>query len=210
MQLQSRLLSGGLKHTRQIPRVDLKLHARPLKDILSKAQSGRLFAQAPFAGIRNSLQKVKDIASSSNGEPTTCPQFKEAVEPAVSAKQESGLPDLRVVVITNAIMVHRAKVAQALSILNRDNGEIWGKLDAGTERYCKQVDVAMIPVDRILGNVFDTAQLRPIVIQTFFMRVHGARPIDAEIRAYYTMFTRNHRPRRPVRCSIAQRPGPSS
>lgn len=165
-------------------RVDLKILARELKDILSKAQSGALFAQAPFAGIRKPLQRIKDIAFSGDGEPTTCPQFKEAVELAIAAKQKAGLADLKIVVITNATMFHRTKVAQALSILDRHNGEIWAKLDAGTELYYKQVDVTTIRFKRILDNILDAARTRPIVIQSLFMRLHGVPPAEGEIQAY--------------------------
>jgi len=165
-------------------RVDLKLLERELNDILDRSKSGRLFEEAPFAGIRKPLQKVKDIAFSGDGEPTTCRQFKEAVELAIKAKQKAGLADLKILVITNATMFHRAKVAEAFSFLDRHNGEIWAKLDAGTELYYKQVDVTTIPFQRILDNILDAAQLRPIVIQSLFMRLHGKPPAATEIEAY--------------------------
>jgi hypothetical protein len=123
-------------------------------------QSGSLFTHAPFACIPEPLQKVKNIAFSGDGEPTTCPQFKEAVELAIAAKQKAGLPDLKIIVITNATMFHRATVSQALSIPDKYNGEIWAKLDAGTELYYKQVDVTTISFKRILDNILDAARMR--------------------------------------------------
>lgn len=165
-------------------RVDLKILERELNDILARARSGELFEHAPFAGVHKPLQKVKDIAFSGDGEPTTCPQFPQAVDLAIRAKRKAGLPDLKIVIITNATMFHRAKVRQALSVLDQNNGEIWAKLDAGTEPYYKQVDVTTIPFKRILDNILDAARLRPIVIQSLFMRLHGAPPADDEIHAY--------------------------
>lgn len=165
-------------------RVDLGILGRELKDILFKARSGSLFADPPFAGIPERLRKVRDIAFSGDGEPTTSPQFSGAVEAAIRAKEEAGLKDLKIVIITNATMFHRAQVKRALSLLDRHNGEIWAKLDAGTAEYYKRVDVTTIPFRRILDNILEAARLRPIVIQSLFMRLHGAAPDEREIEAY--------------------------
>ncbi len=165
-------------------RVDLKVLERELNEILARAGSGRIFEDAPFAGVHKLLRKVKDIAFSGDGEPTTCPQFPQAVDLAICAKQKAGLPDLKIVIITNATMFHRAKVKQALSVLDRNHGEIWAKLDAGTEPYYRQVDVTTIPFKRILDNILDAARLRPIVIQSLFMRLYGTPPAADEIEIY--------------------------
>ena len=173
---------------RRIPgndrRVDLQTLERELKDILLRAKSGVLFAQAPFRGVEKQFQKVTDIAFSGDGEPTTCPQFREAVELAIEAKQEAGLANLKLLLITNATMFHRAKVKRVLSLLDENQGEIWAKLDAGTETYYHRVDVTTIPFERILNNLLEAARCRPIVIQSLFMRIHGSPPDAAEIAAY--------------------------
>ena len=165
-------------------RVDLEILEREIKDILMKARSGALFAQAPFSGVGKEFQKVTDIAFSGDGEPTTCPQFGEAVELAIAAKKEVGLSELKLVLITNASMFHRARVKRVLLLLDENQGEIWAKLDAGTEPYYKRVDVTPIPFKRILDNLLDAARRRPIVIQSLFMRLYGSPPNGGEIEAY--------------------------
>ena len=165
-------------------RVDLGILGRELKEILLRAKNRSLFERPPFAGIPEPLREVKDIAFSGDGEPTTCPQFKEAVELAIRAKEEAGLAQLKIVIITNASMLHRPKVKEALSLLDRHNGEIWAKLDAGTEQYYKLVDVTKIPFRRILDNILDAVRLRPIAIQSLFMRIRGVPPDEKEITAY--------------------------
>ncbi len=165
-------------------RVDLKVLERELTEILLKAKDGSLFAHPPFAAVPKQLRKVVDIAFSGDGEPTTCPQFKEAVELAIHAKREAGLGRLKIVIITNGSTFGRAKTKKAFSLLDRHNGEIWTKLDAGTESYFERVDVTTIPFKRILANLLDAARLRPIVIQSLFMRLHGAAPNEREIAAY--------------------------
>jgi wyosine [tRNA(Phe)-imidazoG37] synthetase (radical SAM superfamily) len=165
-------------------RVDLRILDRELRDILSKVASGELFVQPPFMGVEKEFQKVTDIALSGDGEPTTCPQFAEAVDLAITAKKEAGLPQLKLLLITNASMFHRAKVKRVLSVLDENQGEIWAKLDAGTEIYYHRVDVTTIPFQRILDNLLDAARRRPIVIQSLFMRLEGRPPDAAEISAY--------------------------
>lgn len=165
-------------------RVDLKILERELKDILLGAKTGDLFARPPFSGVQGQFQKVTDIAFSGDGEPTTCPQFKAAVELAIAAKKDAGLANLEMVLITNASMFHRARVKQALSLFDQNEGKIWAKLDAGTETYYKRVDVTTVPFRRILDNLLDAARRRPIVIQSLFMRLYGQPPGPDEIAAY--------------------------
>jgi wyosine [tRNA(Phe)-imidazoG37] synthetase (radical SAM superfamily) len=165
-------------------RVDLTVLERELRDILGKARSGGLLTHPPFSAIPPPLRQVKDIALSGDGEPTTYPRFKEVVELAIRAKEEAGLGHLRIVVITNATMFHRPKVRETLALLDRHNGEIWAKLDAGTEEYYHLVDVTTTPFQQVLDNILEAARHRPIVIQSIFMNVRGAPPDEQEIRAY--------------------------
>ena len=63
---------------------------------------------------------------------------------------------------------------RALEILDANNGEIWAKLDAGTEAYYQQVARSAVPFQRILDNLLLAARVRPIVIQSLFMRLRRA------------------------------------
>ena len=165
-------------------RVDLRVLEQELRDILARVRSGDLVEHLPFSGIPGPLRQVKDIAFSGDGEPTTYPRFKEVVELAIRAKDEAGLGHLKIVIITNATMFHRPRVRETLALLDRHNGEIWAKLDAGTEEYYHLVDVTTIPFQRVLDNILEAARHRPIVIQSLFMKVHGVPPDEQEIRAY--------------------------
>ena len=88
------------------------------------------------------------------------------------------------VLITNASMFHRPGVKRGLEILDAANGEIWAKLDAGTEDYYRVVARTVIPFRRILDNLLAGARVRPIVIQSLFMRNHGDPPSAAEQDSY--------------------------
>jgi wyosine [tRNA(Phe)-imidazoG37] synthetase (radical SAM superfamily) len=63
-------------------------------------------------------------------------------------------------------------------------GEIWCKLDAGTEPYYRQVNRSFVRLDRILKNILATARVRPVVIQSLFLKLHGEPMPAAELEAY--------------------------
>jgi wyosine [tRNA(Phe)-imidazoG37] synthetase (radical SAM superfamily) len=88
------------------------------------------------------------------------------------------------VLITNASMFHRPHVQRGLEILDANNGQIWAKLEAGTEEYFKHIDRTPIPFRQILDNITAAARVRPLVIQALFMRVNGEPPSKAELEAF--------------------------
>jgi hypothetical protein len=88
------------------------------------------------------------------------------------------------VLITNASMFHRPHVKRGLEILDQNNGEIWAKLEAGTEAYYQFIERTPIPFRQILDNITAAARVRPLVIQALFMRVSGEPPSPAEREAF--------------------------
>jgi wyosine [tRNA(Phe)-imidazoG37] synthetase (radical SAM superfamily) len=88
------------------------------------------------------------------------------------------------VLITNASMFHRPRVRRGLKILDANGGEIWAKLDVGTEAYYRRIIRSSIPLARILDNLREAARVRPIVIQSLFLRLEGQPPPPEEQDAY--------------------------
>lgn len=162
--------------------VDLARLERELSDMLSLVRSGEIYRFDPFDKIPAPLRRINDIAFSGDGEPTTFADFPQAVK--LAARLKDGLPDVKLVLITNATMFHRPTVQEALALLDRHNGEIWAKLDAGTSAYYDLIDRTSVPFRRILENLHWAARQRPIVIQSLFMRVRGELPPEAELHAY--------------------------
>ena len=85
---------------------------------------------------------------------------------------------------TDAAGLDKEEVRRGLALMDAHEGEIWAKLDAGTEAYYRLVNRTTIRFDRILKNLLLTARARPIIIQSLFLRVHGAPPPAAEVEAY--------------------------
>ncbi len=155
-----------------------------LDAMLELAATGRIFETEKFAATPPSLRRLNDIAFSGDGEPTTYRNFDEIIAACAELKQRHGLSDVKMVLITNASMFHRSHVERGLEILDRNNGEIWAKLEAGTDDYFKLVERTPIPFRQILDNVTAAARIRPLVIQALFMRINGEPPSAAEQAAF--------------------------
>jgi len=155
-----------------------------LDSTLSLAASGAIYATEKLCHVPEHLRRLNDIAFSGDGEPTTYRNFDELVEACAAVKRRHGLDDVKMVLITNASMFHRPHVARGLEILDANQGEIWAKLEAGTEAYFKLIDRTPIPFRQILDNITAAAKVRPLVIQALFMRVSGQPPSHDELLAF--------------------------
>jgi wyosine [tRNA(Phe)-imidazoG37] synthetase (radical SAM superfamily) len=167
-----------------VRRVDLDRLAAELDAVLGAAADGSLYAIPPFDALPEEQRAVRDIAFSGDGEPTTYPGIGQAVELVASARVRFGLDDTKIVLITDAAYLAKPNVRAALEVLDANNGEIWAKLDAGTEEHFKLVDRPNVSLAHVLENILDAARRRPVVIQSLWMQVHAAGPSDAELQAY--------------------------
>ncbi len=167
-----------------VRRVDLGRLREELDLVLAAERDGSLYAGAPFDALAPERRGVRDLAFSGDGEPTAYPRFREAVEIAVEARRRFGLHAAKIVVITDAAYLSRPRVREALALLDAHHGEIWAKLDAGTEAYFQLVDRPNVSLETVVANILDAARARPLVIQSLFCRVDGAPPAPAEIEAY--------------------------
>jgi wyosine [tRNA(Phe)-imidazoG37] synthetase (radical SAM superfamily) len=166
----------------QVHVLDLERLGAELRTLLTLRE--RIFDEPEFRGVDPTLRRLRDIAFSGNGEPTASPRFRAAVELVVGLRGDLELNDAKIVVITNASRLRHAEVEAALERLDPNNGEIWAKLDAGTQAYFEKVNRSAFQLDEIVGNIAHAARVRPIVIQSMFMAMHGQGPTPVEIDAY--------------------------
>ena len=155
-----------------------------LDKMLSLVTSGEIFQSEKFRETPDSLRRLTDIALSGDGEPTTYDNFDQIIEACSEVKRRHELDDVKMVLISNATMFHREHVQRGLRILDENQGEIWAKLEFGTEAYYRLVTRASIPLERVLENITSAAMIRPIVIQSLFMRIDGEGPPDEELEAF--------------------------
>ncbi len=171
-----------------------------LRTTLDLVTSGAIYESEKFRDVPSHLRRLNDIAFSGDGEPTTYKNFDEIIEKCAAVKREIEArmtsderqnssfvirhSSFKLVLITNASMFHRPHVQRGLEILDQNNGEIWAKLEAGTDAYYQLIDRTPIPFRQILDNITAAAQVRPLVIQALFMRVAGEPPPPAELAAF--------------------------
>lgn len=162
---------------RTVPKRNLKFNTDAanlqLQKVLTDVQGGSL-----------GNERVRAVTLSGDGEPTSLLHFQEVVERVIETRDSCGLAGAKLVVISNATGLHRETVKEGLKFMDAHNGELWAKLDAGTEDYFKRIARTRVPFGRILSNILNASIGRPIKIQTCFMNVAGEMPSPEEIRAY--------------------------
>lgn len=161
------------------PRIDLGRLRAELDHLLGIVVGGQLWDTPPFDSAAPELRRVVDLAFAGDGEPTSPPEFPAAAEAVRAARDAVGLR-APVRLLTNATLLHRARVRAGLRFVD----EPWCKLDAGTEAWFRRVDGTSFPFGRILRNLRELAAERPIVIQSMFCALGADEPDDAEVDAW--------------------------
>jgi wyosine [tRNA(Phe)-imidazoG37] synthetase (radical SAM superfamily) len=153
--------------------VDVAIVQAELRDLLQSVTDGTLWEDSFFDDVPKDKRVLRDIAFSGDAEPTSSPSFLAVVLAAAEMKRAFSLWDVKLVLITNATLLTRSSVAEALLVIKANNGEIWAKLDAGTPEYYKLVNQPVIPFARVLENILMAGRQQPIVIQTMVASISG-------------------------------------
>jgi wyosine [tRNA(Phe)-imidazoG37] synthetase (radical SAM superfamily) len=155
---------------------DLRVAEAELRALLATDLS----RHPPFNAVPKDQLRLNDIALSGDAEPTTLPEFSKTIEMIARVKP----PGVKIVLITDAGGLDRADVQRGLEIMDANAGEVWAKLDAGTEAYYRLINRSAIPFARILKNIAGCAAKRPVVIQSLFLKLRGVGPSAAELAEY--------------------------
>ena len=164
--------------------LDLDLLEQELGLLMDLSTSGELYDIPPFDSARPEQRRLNDIAFSGDGEPTTAREFAEVVARVARLKEQRGLDLVKLVLITDSSRLQAPEVVKGMETLMAHHGEVWAKLDAGTESYYREICRSQVPFERILDNLLVTARRWPILIQTLFLDWKGQGPSEAELEAY--------------------------
>lgn len=164
--------------------VDVAALKAELARVLEAARTGELYGHARFRDLPPEDRTVRDVALSGDGEPTSVPAFGEAVDAVLAALEETGWGGLPVVLITNASGLDRPDVRAAVDRIMAAGGDVWAKLDAGTESRFREVCGSRVPFARVLENLREAARRHPVTLQTCWFALRGTPPPDAEVDAY--------------------------
>lgn len=173
---------------RAVPPKAAKVDVRQMRDelvaMIRLAKSGALASELKFRQVPELTRTIKDLAFSGDGEPTMIHNFAECVRAVAEVKEFEDLAGTKLVLITDAAGLDKTDVQLGLKLMDAHEGEVWAKLDAGTEGYFRQVNRSAVRFERILKNLSLTARVRPIVIQSLFLKMHGGAMPPEELRAY--------------------------
>lgn len=163
------------------PPIDLDLLGRELGEFLQNVLSGRF----RFEGLPEAAERIMDVAISGNGEPTSAKEFPAVVDLILQMMAEAGLPShIKARLISNGSLMARAYVQRGVGILGRGGGEVWFKVDAGTEAaYARINGVAMTPA-QVIRNLRRCSDVCATWVQTCMFAVSGEAPTRAEFDAY--------------------------
>lgn len=161
--------------------IDLQLLENELDNMLQEVTAGSFMVEYVDADHR----KMQDIAFSGNGEPTSAPEFLEALRVVEKLLNKHGLlGKIKVRLITNGSQMDKPKVLEAIQFLAKLNGEVWFKLDGGREEDIARINDVRIKVASHLKRLRHCAALCPTFVQTCMFGINGQAPSAAQISAY--------------------------
>ncbi len=157
---------------------------KELESLLSACDARGICRLERFTSIADEDKQLRDIAVSGDGEPTMIPEFAEVC--AMLTGLQASRPELafKLVLITNSTLFDRNSVLEGIGHLLSRNGEVWAKLDAGTEAWFQKINVSRVSLDKIESNLIRLGKSHPFKIQSLFCGIDGIVPPPEEMQAY--------------------------
>lgn len=163
------------------PPVNLDLLEDELRRFLNAITTGDALRQLAPTEARRPV----DVAFSGNGEPTSAPEFAEAVERVGNVLRECALLEsVKLRLITNGSLMHRPVVRRGIAAIGALNGEIWFKLDRATATGIERVNGIHTTPEKIRRSLLRCAELAPTWVQTCYFAIDGNEASQAERSAY--------------------------
>jgi wyosine [tRNA(Phe)-imidazoG37] synthetase (radical SAM superfamily) len=160
--------------------VDLLALERELMQLLQWVSDDVLWNIPPFNSAAPIHRRVVDISLAGDGEPTSSKSFADVIQVIGRLRAAFGLDNVKVQCLTNATLFQKDRVRIGLQSLWGMGGEVWAKLDAGTEEWFHLIDGTRYPFERMLENIKWAALQYPIVLQCMFHRWDGSGPSRSE------------------------------
>ena len=168
------------------PEVDLHQLESELRLFLLNATSGDYLLRNAPPGART----LVDVAFSGNGEPTSSKAFPEAVNIIGHLLEEFGLSTkVRLRLITNGSLLHRAYVREGIARLGKRNGEVWFKIDMASQTGVRLVNGVTTTPEKTRKALITCAKLAPTWVQTCFFALDGQSIDDQEFEAYLDLLS---------------------
>lgn len=163
------------------PPIDLALLEDELRTMLAEMQHGDFMTTR----VPVEARRIEDVAFSGNGEPTSSPDFLQAIDTVARCMEEAKLLGrIKLRLITNGSLVDRPAVRQGIARLSQANGEVWFKLDAGSRKQIALINNVDLDPLGVLRRLRDCGELCPTWVQSCFFAYDGIAPNETEILAW--------------------------
>lgn len=160
------------------PAIDLARLERELNSMLDAVLEGNFLVER----VPEDQRRLIDIAFSGNGEPTSAPEFPDAVEIAAQALAKRALlPGVKLRLITNGSLLDRRNVRDGIARIGAVGGEVWFKVDAASSAAVARINGSRVKMESIERRLKVCGELCPTWVQTCLFALDGQLPSDAEI-----------------------------
>jgi hypothetical protein len=165
------------------PHLDVGQMAAELTRTLTLVRGERLRELPDYRLVPDQLLQLRHVELSAEGDPTLASEFPEALLAIIHVRALGGFPFFKLVLITAGTGLDLPGVRQSLRHLTRLD-EVWIELDGGTQTHLNKVSRTNVSLEKILSNILLFGRERPVVIQSWFMAIHGEGPAVEEIEQY--------------------------
>lgn len=166
------------------PPIDLDRLERELTGFLEDALHGDFMQRQ----VPPEARRLMDVAFSGNGEPTSAPEFADAVRRVASVLHRFGLSgQLMLRVITNGSLLHRPDVQAGIRQIGELGGEIWFKVDRVESMAVAAINGVPLALEKLTRNLSVCAGLASTWVQTCWFAMDGEAP-SASARDAYCQF----------------------
>lgn len=163
------------------PPVDLDRLESELRDFLHSVTEGDFLVKQ----VPPEARRLMDLAFSGNGEPTSAPEFTDAIECVGRIMREFKLPEsVKLRLITNGSLLFRPLVRQGIAAIGALNGEVWFKLDQATESGMERINGVRLTPEKVRESLLVCARLAPTWVQTCYIAMDGLETDEAGRAAY--------------------------
>ncbi len=130
------------------------------------------------------LDEIRGIALAGEGEPTSCVLLPQVVEEVAEALERYRMPTTKLVLMTNGTCLHTPWAVDSLKRMREAGGEIWIKLDAGTQMHMNAVNGTFYPIEALTDKIVSAGCNGEIVLHSVFLNRQGIAPSQEEVSAY--------------------------
>lgn len=165
-------------------KIDVARIEKEIETIVAEYEKNGLANFSTFKDIEENRRIIKDICLSGDGESTTAKEFPEVCAMMRSLQDRYSNHPLQLTLITNATLLGSPRVQQGLALLTEKKGEIWAKLDAGSERWYQKISRSKVPLETVQKNIESAVKKFPLRVQTMLCKIGEDYLDETETKLY--------------------------